>query len=135
MPAAAAENTRAGAIAFVRYYIEVFNDAQSTGRTDLLEKLSDPECGDCKAAINGLKKLYEGGGQIVGGSLRAGPATAAHNDAERKWLILVRVDSGPQSVKTAATSEPKQMPGGRRSMEFAVRHENDGWKVHSWTRA
>lgn len=135
MPAAASENSRAGAIAFVRYYISVFNEAQSSGRTEVLEQLSHEDCRDCQAAIDGLKQLYQAGGQIVGGRLQAGPATAARNAAEREWLILLRVDSGPQSVKATADAQPKQMPGGQRSMQFAVRYMSGGWKVASWTRA
>lgn len=135
MPEAAKENSKAGAIAFVRHYIAVFNRAQSTGDTQQLAALSSPDCADCQAAIDGLKRIYETGGKIAGGDLEPGPATAAQNKAEHRWLVLIRIESGPQSVTTAANAAPSQMPGGTRSMEFGVKHEASTWKVASWTRA
>jgi len=135
MPEAAKADTSAGAIAFVRYYVSVFNHAQATGSTDNLKALSSARCVDCEAAINGLSDIYGAGGQIIGGSLLPGPGTAEENKAEHVWLVLVRIDSSPQTVTTATGAEPTELPGGRRSMEFSLIRTAGSWKVASWKRA
>jgi Family of unknown function (DUF6318) len=134
MPDAARANTRAGAIAFVRHYIDVFNHAQLTGSTDELSALSSPRCQDCQAAIQGLDQVYGAGGHIEGGALLAGPTSVEHNALEHFWLVLIRVDSGPQSVTSAGGAAPTNLPGGRRSMKFSLARTGESWKVTSWSR-
>jgi hypothetical protein len=135
MPEEAKADTKAGAIAFVRYYISVFNHAQSTGATSELAALSSSDCADCQVAIDGLRGIYSAGGSLVGGDLVPGPATARENSIEQVWLVLVRVDSGPQSVTTATNAESTQMPGGSRSMQFRLSRSSGDWEVVSWSRA
>src|SRR3954452_10390042 len=110
LPEAAKANTKAGAIAFVKYYIAIFNQAQRSGLTANLSALSTPSCSDCEAAITGLGRIYGAGGHIDGGDLVLGPATAEHNPIEKTWLVLVRVDSGPQTVTTTNDSAPSSLP-------------------------
>jgi hypothetical protein len=134
MPEAAKANTKAGAVAFVKYYIEVFNHAQKTGATRTLASLSSKRCTDCQAAIRGLEQIYASGGHIDGGSLNAGGSTAEHNTVEDYWLVLVRVTSGPQSVASSSTTSPTRLPGGVRSMRFRLVRSHNFWKVTSWSR-
>jgi hypothetical protein len=135
MPEAAKANTKAGAVAFVRYYIAAFNHAQKTGATEDLVAASTSACDDCQAAISGLDEIYAAGGHIEGGELVPGSASVEHNAIERYWLVLVRVESGPQSVATISTAEPKEFPGGSRSMQFSLTRSGGTWKVTSWKRA
>ena len=135
MPEAAKANTKAGAIAFVRHYIEVFNFAQTTGSATDLSGLSSQRCDECTAAIDALEHIYGSGGHIEGGALTPRAIAAEHNRAEDMWVVLAQIDSGPQSVASSATSSPMNLPGGRRSMSFSVIQEHGGWKVRAWSRA
>jgi hypothetical protein len=135
LPEAAKANTKAGAIAFVAYFVSVFNHAQMTGETGELSVLSSDNCRDCQAAIRGLNRIYGAGGHIDGGSLTPGPATAELNRVEHQWLVLVRIDSGPQSVTESAGTATTDLPGGRRTMQFTVTRSASGWEVTSWARA
>jgi hypothetical protein len=135
MPDAAKANTKAGAIAFVRHYIEVFNFAQATGSSSDLSALSSQRCQECTATINALEQIYDSAGHIEGGALMPRAFAADHNSAEDMWVVLARIDSGPQSVVTSPTSSPTTLPGGRRSMSFSVVQERGGWKVRAWSRA
>lgn len=134
LPEAATANTKAGAIAFVRHYVEVFNHAQATGVHAELEKLSSRDCDECEAVVAGLAKIYGAKGHIEGGALVAGAATAEYNAAERRWLVLVRVDSGPQTVFASSAADPQELHGGARSMQFSVRRESGNWKIAAWSR-
>src|SRR3954453_2948158 len=67
MPAAAKEKTKAGAVAFVRHYIDALNFAQSTGKVETLAELESSTCGSCKSVRDDLSKLYQSGGHLKGG--------------------------------------------------------------------
>ncbi|MEV5001849.1 DUF6318 family protein [Nocardioides sp. LML1-1-1.1] len=66
LPAAARKATEAGARAFIAYYWALINYAQVTGDVKGLEKVSGPSCDGCKAGIDGIVKIYRGGGQVSG---------------------------------------------------------------------
>lgn len=135
MPDAAKDKSKAGAIEFVKYYVAVFNHAQTTGDTGQLRTLSLATCEDCQKAIEGLEEIYRSGGKIVGGNLEPGAATVEFNPIEKRWLVLVRIDSGPQSVTTASNTTPSELPGGRRAMQFSLSRSAGTWRVSSWSRA
>lgn len=48
IPAAAREQTEAGAIAFAKFFFDQFNIAWTEPRAGLIESLSDPECQFCR---------------------------------------------------------------------------------------
>ncbi len=47
MPAAAKNQSKAGAIAFARHYVDVINYAQSTGDLEALQAVEDKACKSC----------------------------------------------------------------------------------------
>jgi hypothetical protein len=134
MPDAAKANTKAGAVAFVKYYIDTFNFAQATGSSAGLASLSSAHCRECSAVLQGLRRIYNAHGHIEGGSLDVAAATADYNGAERLWFVLVQIESGPQKLYDTADGDPKHLPGGRRSMDFSLVQRDGNWKVATWTR-
>src|SRR4051794_697515 len=64
LPEAAKANTKAGAIAFVKYYVQLINHAQATGDVAALAAVEDPGCSSCASGRRLLKKIYESGGHI-----------------------------------------------------------------------
>jgi hypothetical protein len=134
MPEAAKANTKAGAVAFVRYYVDAFNFAQATGSSTELASKSSAHCHECRAVLQGLRRIYDAHGHIDGGSLIVVRATSDYNSAERVWFVLVQIESGPQTLYESADADPKRLPGGRRSMDFSVIHRGGEWKVSAWTR-
>jgi len=134
LPEAARANTKAGAIAFVKYYIGLFNRAQTSGHPEEMASFSAHACDECNDVVAALAKIYGSGGHIDGGDLRAHAATADYNGAEDVWLVLIQIESGPQSVTTAAGATATSLPGGRRSMRFSVKRSGDAWKVAAWSR-
>jgi hypothetical protein len=136
LPDAAKANTKAGAIAFVRHYIDVFNVAQESGDGSAFRDLSATDCSDCRAVLQGLERIYEAGGHIEGGALRVVAATADYNGAEDHWIVLARVTSGPQQVfATSTDTAPKKLQGGTRSMNLTLIRQRGNWMVATWSNA
>ena len=62
--------TKAGAVAFVRYYIELINHAQATGNTAALKAVEAPSCRSCGKGRRYIEDIYSSGGHIEGGAFR-----------------------------------------------------------------
>ncbi len=135
LPPEAQQDSRKGAVAFVRHYIELLNYAQATGHVDGVVALSSTACDDCDVITKRLAKLYQDGGRISGGALAVEEIDARRNAAENGWTLLVRVSSGEQTVYETGDAAPKTLPGGRRSMSFFVVRDGSDWKVKQWSRA
>ena len=69
MPALARKKTPAGAKAFVRYYVEVLNNAYSTHQLRPLKRASGRACSVCALFIRNIETLARRGGKQVGGEL------------------------------------------------------------------
>ena len=70
MPAEAASQTAAGAMAFVRHYFAVVDYAYATGDTAPLAAVSDPKCSPC----SGVKDMIDTA-VMAGGSWETEPTT------------------------------------------------------------
>ena len=57
LPEEATENTPEGAEAFIRYYVDVVNEAYTTPRTGLIPPLSDPDCIACIEMENRVAEM------------------------------------------------------------------------------
>jgi hypothetical protein len=131
LPAAAKKNTKAGAIAFVRHYVEVLNYAQESGDVEAIRELSSTACETCKSVAGVISDLYERGGTVKGGERTVGRHVAQRGSGG--WLVLLRVRSAPQRISIPG-EETRELPGGSKSEEFLVTPDEDGWKVSRWSR-
>ncbi|HEX2893408.1 MAG TPA: DUF6318 family protein [Marmoricola sp.] len=129
MPDAAKENTKAGAIAFVRHYVELINYAQATGDTSALAAVEDTGCASCARGRKYLDRVYRGGGHVAGGTWTI--RTAQAKSSGENWAVTVVGDFAPSDVFLAANATPKHADGGPTLTNFVV--WNDGnWKVRKW---
>jgi hypothetical protein len=133
MPAAASENTKAGAIAFVRYYIELINHAQATGDVAALESVESAGCESCAKVRTSIAKIYASGGSITGGSWHPHLRTALQND-DGSWLVSGYIQFDPEQVKRSRESPIESAAGGSAITHVTVVLNNDIWKVLKWSR-
>ncbi len=133
LPPEAQHDGRAGAVAFVKHYIELLNYAQATGDVDGLREASSPRCRSCSTTTRRLAELYKGGGSLDGGELRFIDDLTSHNAAEETWLVTARVEYAPQVVHNIDGST-LNLEGGTRAHDFVVRFQDSRWTVIRWSR-
>jgi hypothetical protein len=129
MPAAASENTKAGAIAFVRYYIELINHAQATGDVGRLQAVEDASCKSCTNGRKYLATIYGAGGHISGGAWTVQSATAQRSGDN--WAVTVKGSFAPSDVFATPGAQAKHARGGPTLTNFVVWRASD-WKVRTW---
>jgi hypothetical protein len=132
MPAAASENTKAGAIAFVRYYIELINHAQATGDVDALAAVESPDCRSCTSARDVVTKIYASDGHLEGGKWSGRIRSVAPRPDLNAWTVFTVVRFAPQLVVEGG--QTTQLKGGQSLITFVVGH-SDRWQVIRWSRA
>lgn len=123
-------DTREAAIAFVRQFVDVVNEAQRTGDLARLKAMSDPSCDGCTDVATVIEDFYSDGGSLEGGertidSIRADPSQGG-------WLILAGVSAEDQTLHRPG-QEDQVLPGGEQSEEYLVRRHGK-WKVERWTQ-
>lgn len=91
LPEAAKAGTKAGAVAFVRYYIELINHAQATGNTAALKAVEAPSCGSCLKGRRYIEDIYSSGGHIEGGAFRIIQVLATPMTTPSSWLVTTGI--------------------------------------------
>ncbi|MGY2873811.1 hypothetical protein ACVW00_001001 [Marmoricola sp. URHA0025 HA25] len=132
LPEEAKANTKAGAVAFVKYYVELINHAQATGDVGSLQAVEAKECRSCANARETLNTIYGAGGHIEGGALSASITSAARRPDPGEWTVFAAVSFGPQKVIRPDGST--SLKGGRSVMTLVVRYQNAAWLVDQWSR-
>lgn len=130
MPDAAKANTKAGAIAFVRHYIELINYLQATGEDAPLAEASRPSCKSCGAVIRAAKSIYDAGGHIEGGTWTISGA-AASQPTSGLWSVRVTGRIAPSKVVGTGSATPKTGSGGPGDAEFFLTFTSQ-WGVSQW---
>lgn len=135
MPDAARENTKAGAVAFVRHYVDLINHAQATGDTKALAAVEDSRCRSCQSVRRHLRELYAGGGSIRSGDWRVGaPPRVSRNADIHGFTVEVLIRTSDQTVDDGS-GHLKHVRGGANILNVFVERAEGSWKVGQWWRA
>jgi len=135
MPPAATAHTKAGAIAFVRHYVDLINYTQSTGDVGPIHRAEGPHCSSCKSANGYIERLYSRGGRIDGGTAKVKRVIDALRNAETDgYSIDIVLKSGPQTVHDPG-KPIAQLEGAELVATVQVSPTGHGWLVEEWTRA
>jgi hypothetical protein len=133
MPEAAKANTKAGAIAFVRHYVDLVNYAQATGDVSPLQRVEDPRCESCTNVRQGVRDIYGSGGHIDGGAWNVQVRSSSIRPDLSAWTVFTDVQYGPQQV--VRDSKTTSLGGGKSPMTFVVKKASGEWTVLRWSRA
>lgn len=135
LPEAATQNTKAGAIAFVKHYIELINYAQATGDTAALAAVDSKACKSCANARNHLDQIYAAGGHITGGEFSVAVYQAVQNAAFGDWAVFVGLHFAPETVVQPTRTPPyEHYKGGQGPATFFPEFRSTGWAVAEWNR-
>lgn len=128
------ERTKAGAVAFVKHWVELHNAALITGRTDALEEVSGSRCVSCNAIITALENLYEAGGSIRGEGFRILQIGTAVYQSTRPVDVAVRVEATGQVV-IDAEGKRRRNEAQISNLTFELTWSRDRWRVTELERA
>jgi hypothetical protein len=129
MPAAARKKTKAGAIAFVRTFMDALNFAGATGDTKPLRDAYIRLCTRCEAIADGIDKTYGAGGKIEGGEWHV-KRLKFHAIKNEVAYIDAFVDYDAQTWTKKRGEEPVRFPASRGNLKaFNLRWTADGWRA------
>jgi hypothetical protein len=131
LPDAAKLADTAGAIAFVKYYVDAVNHATGTGDTSALRGASSAGCESCRGVLAKVDDLYSAGGHSEGGVWRLVEVRVSH--AGMPWRVLGHLTYPSQRIVKPGQAD-ETFPPGEYDMEFTLRYRNGGWQVAGWVR-
>jgi len=132
MPERAKEDSREGAVAFVRHYVRLINFAQATGDSTGLRAASWKSCQACSRVSDAIDRLYKAGGHIEGGRWNLRKSFATREMHSRSWLVVASISYSKQLVIEPG-KETRELKGGKHSFRFQVKPQEQT-KVLSWLR-
>ena len=122
------EKSKAGAVAFAKHWVDVFNTAQATGETRPLDEVSSPHCGSCANFIKITHQIYDGGGSLQsdGWAVRSVTPGPRATNADQVFSLAIR--QSPQKV-TYADGSTKTYTGGTAVFTAALVWAHDDWQM------
>jgi len=92
LPAEAQHPTPAGAVAFVRYYVDLYNNAFTSFDTQYLRAVSDSRCTFCASVMKNVGDVESKGRRVEGGALVVQAAVASPGEATDGLIVAARID-------------------------------------------
>ena len=120
------KKTNAGAVAFAKHWIDVFNEAQRTGDTSVMRELSAKSCGSCRRFAGTLDDLYSGGGRLESKGWRVLQVSSPQRASKQEATVALRLEQSPQTVHSS-DGEVEEYPGGQVTYSAEL-----GWVAASW---
>ena len=133
LPAAAKASTRAGAEAFVRYYIQLVNYAGRTGDTAEMKRRA-AGCTSCTNLAGAFQETYAQGGEYTtqGWQIQSQFTTP---DSRGNWVSLLEVRQARIVWVRKAGAEPERFPAKRLNLRFEIERHGGGWFVSELTQS
>lgn len=127
------EKSKAGAVAFAKFWVETLNDAQLTGDVAPLRESSTKECVTCRDLADQLEGLYGSGGRVETEGwevlLVGAPSAEITNSAQ----VTLRVYRAPQRV-FVTDGPPKNFEGDRTTFSAGLVWQDGQWRMDELVR-
>jgi Family of unknown function (DUF6318) len=128
LPAAAKAPGRAGAKAFVAYYIELLNYASWTGDTDALRK-QDSNCRGCMDYVRLFESTYKNGGWFKDGAWSPNSRTWFIEASGNGFFVAVTVDAAKGLQCPRRSAEVTRFLADRYRLNFLLSRDGDEWQM------
>lgn len=129
LPEAATRHTKAGAKAFVRFYLRLLNYATHTGDVEPLRLNSTNTCTGCSDDAEFYEKLYKRGGWARG-LVRSLSRVVAMSPAQPEDVYVgVEIRRTRGVYKLSGGSKTKTLPKESSRLDFYLVQSRDHWKM------
>jgi len=127
------EKSRAGAVAFAKFWVETLNDAQISGDVGPLKASSTSRCVTCRDLAAQLEGLYGGGGRMETEGwniLLVGPPPGALSNST---VVTLRIARAPQRV-FEGEGPPTRYDGDRSTFSAGLIWQHNQWLMDKLVR-
>ena len=121
--------SEAGAVAFAKHWIDVFNEAGQSGHTSDLERLSAPQCKSCSNYVDMIDNLYAGGGRLETRGWTVVAAVPSDGVPVQRSRISMRVRQAPQKLHDGSSGKVESFPGGSATFSAQLVWLSRGWSM------
>lgn len=129
-PAAMADATVDGALAFATYFASLYPYVYNTGDLTEWKELSHPECKFCASVVTGVEEMHGAGLHNEGAQLAITESTALEIDPGRTFSADLEVTREPSKVADASGSPVGDVsPAASFRIVFALLFEEGTWRV------
>jgi hypothetical protein len=130
LPPEATELSEAGAVAFLQWWVEMYNHVEATGETELVFEHSEPGCTFCQNFVDDVEPVYAAGGRIE----REAPTRfldvdSTPPDTNSYVLVTLRVSSGASATYGTSGELLRSAPGDDPPFTAVVGIQ---WKQGEW---
>lgn len=128
LPAAAKKRDQAGAEAFFRYFIDVYNYSFTALDTQPLEQISADECKFCRSAKATVAEILAKGARAEGGEVHV-LASFAEPDASkaREVIVVASLRQDPGRTVGSDGNVTSSSSGSKRRLDALLRWEGGRW--------
>lgn len=126
IPDTARHHTKAGAKAFVIYYVQAVDYAQQTLDTSPVEAVSAPTCVGCKAGIRTIKRIARKHGHIEGGNETVSALQSETVMPNQSVTLTFDIANEPQRVLVPG-KKPLLHPAGTTKVLMTLIPRDTGW--------
>jgi hypothetical protein len=134
LPGAAQQNTKAGAVAFAKHYIDVVNFVRLGGTTEALRRLGAATCESCAAIVQVATDTYDRGGFIHGGEWTVQGSASLPGGSRHSWQVVTDLTVAAQSYRPRAGAAVEKRRAERATLVFTLERSHDRWRVATLER-
>lgn len=109
---------------FIRRWVELGNQMQTSGETAGFLAVAGPDCQSCVDFASQVAEIYKGGGRI---ETDGSDVVRLHHDGGDQWTVSLT--GAPTEVTASAGSSPSSLPGGDYQLIVYVAKAQDLWIV------
>jgi hypothetical protein len=131
LPEAAKSETKAGLVAFAKYWYSTLNFAYETGNFGPLDRVTEATCALCQKVRPGIVEWNSGGRWIVGGLVKAnGAFTEFVKSSTGEYQVTTQLEQSTGALHRADKSIEKSVPGSQVLADIMLVRFVDGrWKA------
>lgn len=129
IPAAAKVKSEAGAIAFVKYYVDSVNRAWTTPDPAVLKALGDPGCISCTSLTKTAEQLKNDGQRYVSNPASISDVVAVKGAAAGRQLVKAKFVQHKVSVINSSGGVVLTDPQKQGTLRIELAWTGGGWKV------
>ena len=116
-----------GAVAFAKHWIDVFNEAKSSGETAELAGISTESCRSCSNFVDFLNELYGNGGRFDSTGWQVTEVSDAVSLQGSEVGVSMRIRQSPERVHRANPPRVERFPGGMVTYAAGLEWRNGSW--------